>query len=199
MLRVAAIQHDIVWEDTTANFTAVAPLIEAAVGRGAGMVVLSEMWSTGFSMNAAAIAEPADGPTAAFMHETAARTGAWVVGSFPEDTEGYDRPTNRLLMAGPDGEDHRYSKIHPFTYSGEDEHYAAGQLARVNGRFDKCGNPLKAGSINFSEEGGRKGEQREVDESGHPPREAKNGTTAVVACRHVLDYTFSTHVLNDPY
>ena len=127
MLRVAAIQHDIVWEDTAANVGAVTPLIEAAVDGGADMVVLAEMWSTGFSMNAAAIAEPPDGPTATFMHEIAARTGAWVVGSFPELTEGYDRPTNRLLMAGPDGQDHRYSKIHPFTYSGEDEHYSAGR------------------------------------------------------------------------
>lgn len=125
-MRVAAIQHDIVWEDTAANFAAVTPLIEAAAADGARMAVLAEMWSTGFSMNAAAIAEAPDGPTATFMHDTAARTGAWIVGSFPEHTAGHDRPTNRLLMAGPDGEDHRYSKIHPFTFAREHEHYSAG-------------------------------------------------------------------------
>jgi len=127
MLRIAAIQHEIVWERPTENFAAVTPMIDAAVGEGAGMVVLAEMWSTGFSMNSVEIAEPPDGPTATFMHETAERVGAWIVGSFPERTEGYDRPTNRLLMAGPGGEDHRYSKIHPFTYAREDEHYAAGR------------------------------------------------------------------------
>ena len=127
MLRVAAVQHDIVWERPEANFAAVSPMIEAAVDNGANMVVLSEMWSTGFSMNSLEIAEQPDGPTPTFMHDIAARTGVWVVGSFPEHTEGYDRPTNRLLMAGPAGEDHRYSKVHPFTYAREDEHYAAGR------------------------------------------------------------------------
>ena len=47
MLRVAAIQHDIVWEKPDENFAAVTPMIEAAVDDGAGMVVLAEMWSTG--------------------------------------------------------------------------------------------------------------------------------------------------------
>lgn len=126
MLRVAAIQHDIVWEQPDTNFAAVTPLIDAAVGDGAEMVVLSEMWSTGFSMMSDEIAENPDGPTSSFMKEAAARLGTWVVGSFPEHTDGYDRPTNRLLMAGPAGEDHRYSKVHPFTYAGEDDHYAAG-------------------------------------------------------------------------
>ncbi|MEZ5165516.1 MAG: nitrilase-related carbon-nitrogen hydrolase [Acidimicrobiales bacterium] len=115
------------WEDPPANFARLTPRIRAAADDGARMVVLTEMWSTGFSMNPAVVAEPPDGPTATFMRETAARTGAWIVGSFPEHTDGHDRPTNRLLMAGPGGEDHRYSKIHPFTFSGEDEHYAAGR------------------------------------------------------------------------
>ncbi|MEQ8839875.1 MAG: nitrilase-related carbon-nitrogen hydrolase [Acidimicrobiales bacterium] len=127
MLRVAAIQHDVVWEKVDENIAAVTPLIDAAVHDGARMVVLAEMWSTGFSMNADEVAEKPDGATATFMRETAARTGAWIVGSFPEHTEGYDRPTNRLLMAGPGGEDHRYSKIHPFTFAREHEHYAAGR------------------------------------------------------------------------
>ena len=127
MLRIAGIQHDITWEDPDANFARVGPMIEAAVADGADMVVVTEMWSTGFSMRSDEIAEKPDGPTATFMKETAVRTGAWIVGSFPEHTEGYDRPTNRLLMAGPGGEDHRYSKIHPFTYAREDEHYAAGR------------------------------------------------------------------------
>jgi len=127
MLRVAAIQHDIVWEKPAENFAAITPMIDTAVAEGAGMVVLAEMWSTGFSMNSEEVAESPDGPTSTFMSETAARTGAWVVGSFPEHTDGYERPTNRLLMAGPNGEDHRYSKIHPFTYAREHEHYAAGR------------------------------------------------------------------------
>lgn len=124
---VAAIQHDIEWEAPQRNFERLRPRIEAAVDQGASLVVLSEMWSTGFSMNSAEIAEAADGPTARFMLELAASTGAWITGTFPERTDGYDLPTNRLLLAGPAGEDHRYSKIHPFTYAKEDRHYAAGR------------------------------------------------------------------------
>ncbi len=124
---VAAIQHDIEWEAPQRNFERLRPQIESAVSQGASLVVLSEMWSTGFSMNSADVAEAPDGPTATFMHETAVATDAWITGSFPEHTEGYGLPTNRLLLAGPDGEDHRYSKIHPFTYAKEDQHYAAGR------------------------------------------------------------------------
>jgi predicted amidohydrolase len=127
VIRVAGVQHDIVWEDPQANFDHVGPMIESAVADGAQLVVVTEMWSTGFSMKSREIAEAPDGPTATFMKDIAARTGAWIVGSFPEHTVGYDLPTNRLLLAGPNGEDHRYSKIHPFTYGGEDEHYAAGR------------------------------------------------------------------------
>jgi predicted amidohydrolase len=127
MLKIAAVQHDITWEDQKANFAHVGPMIDAAAGDGADMVVVTEMWSTGFSMNSEEVAESPNGPTSSFMLETAARTGAWIVGSFPEKTEGYDRPTNRLMLAGPNGEDHRYSKIHPFTYAKEDEHYSAGR------------------------------------------------------------------------
>lgn len=124
---VAAIQHDIEWEAPQRNFARLRPQIETAVREGASLVVLSEMWSSGFSMNSLEIAEPADGPTASFMRETAAATGAWIAGSFPEHTEGYNLPTNRVLIAGPNGEDHRYSKIHPFSYAKEDRHYAAGR------------------------------------------------------------------------
>jgi len=127
MIRVAAVQHDIVWEDPPANFDRLRPTIEESVESGANLVVLTEMWSNGFSMNAETIAEPPDGATATFMLETARATGAWIAGSFPEHTLGRPLPTNRLLIAGPAGEDHRYSKIRPFSYAGEHEHYAAGE------------------------------------------------------------------------
>ena len=124
---VAAIQHDIAWEAPQRNFERLRPRVEAAVENGASLVVLIEMCSNAFSMNSAEIAEAPDGPTATFMHELAESTGAWITGSFPERTAGYSLPTNRLLLAGPGGEDHRYSKIHPFTYAKEDRHYAAGR------------------------------------------------------------------------
>ena len=126
MITVAAVQHDIVWEDPAANFAALAPRIEAAAGDGARLVVLAEMFSTGFSMRSDVIAEHPDGPTATFLLEQAARHGIWVGGSMPERTPGATLPTNTFVLASPQGVTHRYAKVHPFTYAREDEHYSRG-------------------------------------------------------------------------
>lgn len=123
---VAAIQHDIVWEDRAANFRRLAPMIAAAAAGGASLVVLSEMFSVGFSLETDRIAEPVDGPSSDFLREQARRSGAWVVGSVPETLHGGSRPSNVAVIAGPGGELHRYAKIHPFSYAGEHERYEAG-------------------------------------------------------------------------
>lgn len=126
-MRIAAIQPDTVWEDPAANLADLAPRVAAAAGAGARLVVLTEMFSTGFSMATDRIAEPADGPSATFLHEQAGRHGVWIAGSYPEAREDDDpRPANCLLLAGPDGQAHRYDKLHPFTHADEHEHYRAG-------------------------------------------------------------------------
>jgi predicted amidohydrolase len=125
-LKVAAVQHDIAWEDPPATFRHLAPQIAAAAGAGARLIVLTEMYSTGFSMAADRIAEAPDGPSTAFLVDQAARTGAWVAGSVPVRDPADALPANILTLAGPAGELHRYAKVHPFTYSGEHEHYRAG-------------------------------------------------------------------------
>ena len=125
-MKVAAIQHDIVWEDPPGNFARLAPRIAAAADSGARLAVLTEMYSTGFSMDAEGIAEPVDGPSVQFVVDQAQTHGLWVCGSVPEVQPGDDRPSNCLVLAAPDGAVHRYRKIHPFTYGGEHEKYAAG-------------------------------------------------------------------------
>jgi len=127
MLELAAVQHDIAWESPTETMAMVRPLVLAAVESGARLVSLTEMWSCGFSMNTDVVAEAPDGPTATFMHDLAAETGAWIAGSFPERTPGFARPTNRFVLAGPDGEDHRYAKTKPFSFAGESDHYDSGE------------------------------------------------------------------------
>ena len=125
-MRVAAIQHDIVWEDPDANFAHLAPMIAAAAEAGARLVVLTEMFSTGFSMDTDRIAEHIEGPSTQFLAEQARQHGVWVCGSIPERPDDSARPYNQLVLAAPDGSLHRYSKIHPFTYAREHERYAAG-------------------------------------------------------------------------
>src|SRR3712207_7224305 len=67
-MRFAVVQHDIVWEDRAANFARLAPLVARAAGAGAEFVLLSETFSTGFSMTPG-IGEPESGPSAQFRSE----------------------------------------------------------------------------------------------------------------------------------
>jgi predicted amidohydrolase len=125
-LRVAAIQHDITWEDRDSNFAHLGPLVADAAAQGAHLVVLSEMFSTGFSMHTDRVAEPEGGPSVQFLVDQALRHGIWICGSAPELAPGADRPFNQLLLVAPTGAVERYAKIHPFSYGREHEHYAAG-------------------------------------------------------------------------
>lgn len=130
-LRIAALQHDIVWCDRDANFERLAPQIAAAAGAGAGLVLCTETFSTGFVTDDPEIAEPEGGPSSQFLAAQAAEHGVWVGGSCPErpaDSDPEDRrPANTFILAGPDGTQHRYRKIHPFTYGGEDRYYRPGE------------------------------------------------------------------------
>jgi predicted amidohydrolase len=132
-MRIAVVQHDIVWEDRPANFARLATWVARAAGAGAELVLLSETFSTGFSMTPG-IGEPEGGPSAEFLLGRAAEHGVWVAGSCPEvamplvpgETDG-ELPYNSLVLAGPDGTVHRYRKLHPFTHGGEHERFRAGE------------------------------------------------------------------------
>ena len=126
-LRVAAIQHDIVWEQPNETFAKLEQPIAAAASSGARLVVLGEMFGPGFSMATDRIAEPFDGPSAGFLATQAATHGIWLCGSIPErQPDGAGLPSNTQVIAAPDGTTHRYRKIHPFSFGGEDQHYQAG-------------------------------------------------------------------------
>jgi predicted amidohydrolase len=121
-MKVAVVQHDIVWEDKDANFARLAPQIEAAAGTGARLVV-----STGFSMRTDVTAEPEAGPSSQFLVSQAKEHGVWLCGSVPEVATPGEPPYNSLVLASPDGEvAARYHKLHRFTYGGEDRKFSAG-------------------------------------------------------------------------
>jgi predicted amidohydrolase len=130
-LRLAAVQHDIVWNDRDANFDRLAPKIAGAVASGAGLVLLTETFSTGFGFGQPGFeSEPTGGVSSQFLSAQAARHGVWVGGSCPEihpDAPADDqRPSNCFVLAGPDGTQHRYRKIHPFSHAGEERFVRAG-------------------------------------------------------------------------
>jgi predicted amidohydrolase len=125
-VRIAALQHDIVWEQPEANFERLRPWIAGAAGAGARLVLLTEMYSTGFSMNTDVTAETVDGPSTAFLRDQARAQGIWIGGSIAEKTDDAELPFNTFVLASPAGDIESYRKIHPFTYSGEDRYFAAG-------------------------------------------------------------------------
>ena len=125
-MKVAAIQHDIVWEDAEATRKHVEPMIASAAASGARLVVLTEMFATGFSMHPERIAEDEGGPTEAFLAEQARLHGITLIASIAQ--RGPDgRYRNNAIVAVPDASVRRYAKIHPFTYAHEHVHYAAGE------------------------------------------------------------------------
>ena len=131
-MKVAAVQHDIAWLNRDANFSHLRPLVAEAALAGARLVVLSEMFSTGFAMGeqwADALPENFDGPSSVFLRSVAQENNVWVAGTCPElpqDAKDGDLPRNTLIVAAPSGELQRYCKIHPFSYGGEDNWFAPG-------------------------------------------------------------------------
>jgi len=125
-MKVAAIQHDIVWEDASATHAHVTPLIAEAAGAGAQLIVLAEMFATGFSMHPEKIAENEGGLSEQFLRNNAREHGVHLIASVAQrGPDGAYR--NNAIVASPDGSVQRYAKIHPFSYAGEDEKYAAGR------------------------------------------------------------------------
>ncbi len=129
-MRVALVQHDVHFEDAAATCAHLGPMVRAAAADGARLVVLTEMFATGFSMAADRVAEePGEGTGSRFLSDMAAATGSAVCGSLPVRAAGGARPVNRFICAFPDGRAVTYDKIHPFSYVGEDAHYSAGRSA----------------------------------------------------------------------
>lgn len=123
-MRLTIVQSALHWEQPDANRLMFAQKLAALRGR-TDVVVLPEMFSTGFSMNAAALAEPMSGPTVRWMRTLANDLNAAVTGSFICSEDG--RHFNRLAWAFPDGRVEIYDKKHLFGLSGEHEHYDSGQ------------------------------------------------------------------------
>ncbi len=125
-MRVVACQLDIVWEDKTANHENVRRLLAAAGNLEGALVVLPEMFATGFSMNVSEIHEGDARPSETFLAEMAAEHRACFVGGVV--TQGADgKGRNEAVVFGPDGYLlARYAKLHPFTFGQEAEHYSPG-------------------------------------------------------------------------
>jgi omega-amidase len=137
-LSITTIQTDLLWENPKENLQ----LLEEKIGNISGtsqVVVLPEMFSTGFSMNPAVLAETMEGETVQWMKRIAGNKKIILTGSIIIAAPGKDGTTvyyNRLIWMLPNGHYGTYDKRHRFAYAGEDDQYTAGNerfIASVNG------------------------------------------------------------------
>ena len=123
-LKTALLQANLEWEKIEDNKA----LFERRINelpQEIDLIILPEMFSTGFSMNAKNLAEPHKGPTFQWMQKMASEKDAAVTGSLIISDKG--NFYNRLYFVYPDGSSQKYDKRHTFTLAKEDETYASGR------------------------------------------------------------------------
>jgi len=122
-LRLALVQTDLYWKDRTANLAMLEEKI-MNLEKQVDLVILPEMFSTGFTMDAEEVAEPMNFYSTKWMKQMAAQTGAVITGTIVVK-EGGDF-YNRLLWVKPSGELTKYDKRHLFRMAQEDHHFSMG-------------------------------------------------------------------------
>jgi predicted amidohydrolase len=122
-LIITLIQADLAWEDPATNLANFSKKI-AAISDATDLIILPEMFSTGFSMRPEKLAEPMNGETVAWMKEMARKKKCVIAGSFIcSENEKY---FNRLVWMRSDGTYSVYDKKHLFSMGDENNHYSSG-------------------------------------------------------------------------
>ncbi len=122
-LTVSLIQRDIAWESKAENLQVYDQLLQQV--QQPDLIVLPEMFNTGFTMNAAAMAEPMDGEGVQWLQSRAATYQAVLMASLIIEEGGHYY--NRLIWMPPDGQYQTYDKRHLFSMTEEPRHFTPGQ------------------------------------------------------------------------
>lgn len=122
-MHITLLQTELHWQNPVANRAMLEEKLFTLPGP-TDLVVLPEMFTTGFTMDARAVAEPMNLTTFRWLKQMAAQTNAAVVGSYVvQENDSY---YNRLIWMEPDGQFAQYDKRHLFRMAGEDGVYSAG-------------------------------------------------------------------------
>ncbi len=122
-LKVVLVQTDLIWEDKVQNINKIEQLIKS-IAIDTDLIVLPEMFSSGFSMQADKTATTMDGDVVGWMQSLATNYRCMVVGSLAI-TEA-NKYYNRLLLVSEDGVQAQYDKRHLFSLAGENKVFTAG-------------------------------------------------------------------------
>lgn len=120
-LEVALVQSDLIWEDIEGNLSQFDDMLWDA---DADVIILPEMFTTGFSTRSEALATDMDGASVQWMHDLACRLGSLMMGSMIIREDG--QYFNRLICAHPDGSLEYYDKRHLFSLVNEQNFFSAG-------------------------------------------------------------------------
>ena len=123
-LKLTLLQTPLLWHDPEGNRAVLGDLIDREAA-GSDLLVLPETFATGFTMEAAQVAESIDGPTVTWLREQATAHDTDICGSIIVADEG--RHYNRLIWATADGGLRTYDKRHLFRMAGEHDRYSPGQ------------------------------------------------------------------------
>jgi omega-amidase len=124
-LNLSIVQTSLQWEAPEANLSAIEALIARHLPQHTDLIVLPEMFNSGFTMNAPKVAERMDGQTVKWMKELAQSRQALVMGSLIiEESGSY---YNRMVSCLPDGQIHTYDKRHLFRMADEHQHFSPGK------------------------------------------------------------------------
>jgi omega-amidase len=123
-LKITLIQSDLHWEDIEANLAMFEEKIWQ-IGKTTDVIVLPEMFTTGFTMSASRLAELMNMRTFKWMKQMADQTGALILGSYI--VKVHERYYNRLLWMEPGGNFKTYDKRHLFRMANEHKAYAPGE------------------------------------------------------------------------
>ncbi len=126
-LKVTLIQSHLHWENPVANRAHFSELFDS-IKENTDLIVLPEMFTTGFTMNAEAVAESQEGTTVLWMKAQAKKHKAAITGSLIIKDDGHFY--NRLFFVRPDGVFDTYDKKHTFTLAGEHKTFKAGNTLR---------------------------------------------------------------------
>jgi predicted amidohydrolase len=132
-LSVSLIQTALFWEDKKRNLSMLEEKI-MGIAENTNLVILPEMFSTGFSMKPSVLAETMQGETIAWMKRMAILKKIILTGSVIIEENG--QYFNRLIWMLPNGNHGCYDKRHLFAFAGEDQHYTSGNkrlITSVNG------------------------------------------------------------------
>ncbi len=123
-LTVTLVQSDIAWQDSERNIDAFDQKIDQ-ISDSTDLIILPEMFTTGFTMNASKLAETMNGSSVNWMKQKAYQKSAAIIGSLIIEEAG--QYYNRLIWMNPDGSVNKYDKKHLFAMAEEDKYYSPGK------------------------------------------------------------------------